>query len=63
MISVNIQGVDLWRFDKHKQRAFLGMGEYPPVMKCTLFLVHKALKYGWVSIPYHLMLYTIGVTE
>ena len=62
-IFVKIQGANLWRFDKHKKRASSGTGEYPPVMNCTLFLVHKALKYGWVSIPYHLMLYTNGVTE
>ena len=60
-IFVKIQGADLWRFDKHKKRATLGMGEYPPVMNCTLFAVHKALKYEWVIIPYHLMLYTKGV--
>jgi hypothetical protein len=36
-IYVMIQGVYLRRFDKHKQRATLGMGEYPPVMNCTLF--------------------------
>jgi len=62
-IFVKIQGADLWRFDKHKKRATLGTGEYPPVMNCTLFAVHKALKYGWVIIPYHLMLYTKGVAE
>jgi hypothetical protein len=33
-------------------------------MTCTLFFaVHKALKYGSVSIPHHLVLYTNGVTE
>ena len=62
-IFVKIQGADLWRFDKHKKRATLGTGEYPPVMNCTLFAVHKALKYEWVIIPYHLMLYTKGVAE
>ena len=62
-IFVKIQGADLWRFDKHKKRATLGTGEYPPVMNCTLFAVHKALKYGWVIISYHLMLYTKGVAE
>ncbi len=36
-IFVKIQGADLWRFDKHKKRATLGTGEYPPVMNCTLF--------------------------
>jgi hypothetical protein len=36
-IFVKIQGADLWRFDKHKKRATLGMGEYPPVMNCTFF--------------------------
>jgi hypothetical protein len=53
-IFVKIQGADLWRFDKHKKRATLGTGEYPPVMNCTLFAVHKALKYEWVIILYHL---------
>jgi hypothetical protein len=36
-IYVMIQGADLRRFDKLKLRAILGMGEYPPVMNCTLF--------------------------
>jgi hypothetical protein len=58
MIIVEVQGDDLRRLDKHKKRATLWMGEYSPVMNCTFFAVHKALKYGWVSIPYHLMLYT-----
>jgi hypothetical protein len=62
-IFVEAQGADLRRFDKHKKRATLGMGEYPPVMNCTLFAVHKALKYKWVLIPYHLMLYTKGIAE
>jgi hypothetical protein len=57
------QGADLRRFDKHKKRATLGTGEYPPAMNSTLFAVHKALKYEWVIIPYHLMLYTKGVAE
>ena len=60
---VEAQGADLRRFDKHKRRATLGTSEYSPVMNCTLFTVHKALKYGWVIIPYHLMLYTKGVVE
>ncbi len=34
-ILVKIQGADLRRFDKHKKRATLWMGEYPPVMDCT----------------------------
>ena len=63
MIIVEVQGDDLRRFDKHKKRATLGTGKYPPVMNCTLFAVHKALKYEWVIIPYHLMLYTKGVAE
>ncbi len=57
-IFVEAQGADLRRFDKHKKRATLRMGEYLPVMNCTLFVVHKALKCEWVIIPYHLMLYT-----
>ncbi len=36
-IFVKIQEADLWRFNKHKMRATLGMGEYLPVMTCTLF--------------------------
>jgi hypothetical protein len=63
LIIVEVQGDDLRRFDKHKKRATLWTGEYPPVMNCTFFAVHKALKYGWVSIPYHLMLYTNRVAE
>jgi hypothetical protein len=63
-IFVKALGADLRRFDKHKKRATLGTGEYPPVMTCTLFaIVHKALKYEWVIIPYHLVLYTKGVAE
>ena len=62
-IFVEAQEADLRRFDKHKKRATLGTGEYPPVMNCTLFAVHKALKYEWVIIPYHLVLYTKGVAE
>jgi hypothetical protein len=62
-IFAEAQGADLRRFDKHKKRATLGTGEYPPVMNCTLFAVQKALKYEWVIIPYHLMLYTKGVAE
>ncbi len=39
-IYVMIQGADLRRFDKHKQRATLGAGEYPsdklyPFLWCT----------------------------
>jgi hypothetical protein len=59
-----IQGADFGRFDKHKQRATLGVGEYPPVMNCTLFFaVHKTFKYGLVSTLYHLMLHTNGIVE
>jgi hypothetical protein len=36
-IYVMIQGADIRRFNKHKQRATLGRDEYPPVMNCTLF--------------------------
>jgi hypothetical protein len=62
-IFVEAQGADLRRFDKHKKRATLRTGEYAPVMNCTLIAVYKALKYEWVIIPYHLMLYTKGVAE
>jgi hypothetical protein len=34
-ILVKIKGADLRRFDKHKKRATLWTGEYPPVMNCT----------------------------
>ncbi len=36
-IFVEAQGADLRRFSKHKKRATLRMGEYLPVMNCTLF--------------------------
>jgi hypothetical protein len=36
-MCVKIQRADPWRFDKHKKRASLKTGEYPPVMTCTLF--------------------------
>ncbi len=62
-IFVEAQGADQRRFDKLKKRATLWMGEYPPVMNCTFFVVHQALKYEWVSIPYHIMLYTNRVAE
>jgi hypothetical protein len=62
-ILVKIQGADLRRFDKQKKRAAFWTGEYPPVMNCLFFAVHKALKYEWVSNPYHLMLYKNGVAE
>jgi hypothetical protein len=35
-IFVMIQGANLRRFSKHKQRATLGTGEYPSVMNCSL---------------------------
>ncbi len=51
-----VEGADLRRFDKHKKTS--------PVRNCTFFfVVHKALKYGWVSIPNYLILYTNGVAE
>jgi hypothetical protein len=52
-IIVMIQGVDLRRFDKHKQRAALGMDEYPPVMNCTLFCGAQGIevKMGKHSLP------------
>jgi hypothetical protein len=34
-LLVKIQGDDLRRFNKHKKRAILWTGEYPPVMNCT----------------------------
>jgi hypothetical protein len=36
-IFVEAQGADLRRFDKHKKRATLWMGEYPPMRNCTFF--------------------------
>ena len=43
-IFAEAQRADLRRFDKHKKT--------PLVRNCTFFVVNKALKYGWVSIPY-----------
>jgi hypothetical protein len=43
-IYVIIQGADLRRFNKHKQRATLGTGEYPPVMNCTLFCIAQGIQ-------------------
>ncbi len=62
-IYVMIQGADLRRLDKYKQRATLGMGEYSPVMNCTLFCGAQGIQYGWVSTPYHLMLYKNGIAK
>ncbi len=40
---VEAQGADLRRFDKHKRRTTLWMGEYPPVMSCTLFCITQGI--------------------
>jgi hypothetical protein len=52
-IFVKIQGTDLWRFNKHKKRATLGTGEYPPVMNCTLFCCTQGIEVwmGKHSLP------------
>ncbi len=43
-IYVIIQGSDLRRLNKHKPRVTLGMGEYPPVMNCTLFCIAQGIQ-------------------
>ncbi len=45
-IILEVQGADMWRFDKHTKRATLWTGEYPPVMNCAFFVGCKTLKYG-----------------
>jgi hypothetical protein len=43
-IYMMIQGADLGRFNKHKQRGTLGIGEYPPVMNCILFCCAQCIQ-------------------
>jgi hypothetical protein len=62
-IFVKIQGADLWRFDKHKTRATLGMGEYAPGMTCTPFFSTQGIEVWMGKHPLQIMLYTNGVTK
>ncbi len=52
-ICLRIQGADLRRFDKYKKRLHLTTAP-PWYKKCTL-----CIEVGWVSIPSHLLLYTM----
>jgi hypothetical protein len=55
-ICLRIQGADLRRFDKYKKRLHLTTA--PPWYKrCTL--KQECIEVGWVSIPSHLLLYTM----
>jgi hypothetical protein len=60
---VMIQGADLRRFDKHNQRATLGMGEYHPVMSCTFFCGAQGTQVWMGKHPLPFMLYTNGIAE
>jgi hypothetical protein len=50
-IIVEVQGADLRRFDKHKKRATLGMGEYPPAMNYTLFCCTQGIEVWMGKYP------------
>ncbi len=57
-IFVRIQGADLSRFDKYKKRLRLTTAPlWYNYKKCTL--KQECIEVGWVSIPYHLLLYTM----
>ena len=55
-ICLRIQGADLRRFDKYKKRLHLTTA--PPWYKRRT-LKQECIEVGWVSIPYHLLLYTM----
>ncbi len=44
MIIVEVHGDDLRRLDRHKKRATLWTGEYPPVMNCTFFCSKQGIE-------------------
>ncbi len=46
-----------------KRGKLYGRMSFPQWWTVPFVAVHNALKYGWVSTPYHLMLYTSGVAE
>ena len=57
-ILLRIQGADLRRFDKYKKRLHLTAS--PLWYNCKKrMLKQKCIEVGWVSIPSHLLLYTI----
>ncbi len=55
-ICLRIQGADLRRFDKYKKRLHLTTA--PPWYKRRT-LKQECIEVGWVSIPSHLLLYTM----
>jgi hypothetical protein len=55
-ICLRIQGADLRRFDKYKKRLHLTTA--PPWYKKRM-LKQECIEVGWVSIPSHLLLYTM----
>jgi hypothetical protein len=55
-ICLRIQGADLRRFDKYKKR--LHLTTTPPCYKKHM-LKQECIEVGWVSIPSHLLLYTM----
>ena len=57
-IFVRIQGANLRRFNKYKKR--LRLPTAPLWYNCKKrMLKHECIEVGWVSIPYHLLLYTM----
>jgi hypothetical protein len=59
-IFVRIQGADLRRFDKYKKRLRLTTAHLWYNCKKRTF-EQECIEVGWVSIPYHLLLYTINL--
>ncbi len=55
-ICLRIQGADLRRFDKYKKRLHLTTA---PSWYKKRTLKQKCIEVGWVSIPSHLLLYTM----
>ena len=57
-IFVRIQGANLRRFDKYKKRLHLTTA--PLWYNCKKHILkQECIDVGWVSIPYHLLLYTM----
>jgi hypothetical protein len=57
-ILLKIQGADLGRYDKYKKRLHLTTAPlWYNCKKCTL--KQECIEVGWVSIPSHLLLYTM----
>jgi hypothetical protein len=55
-ICLRIQGADLRRFDKYKKRLHLTTA---PLWYKRRTLKQECIEVGWVSIPSHLLLYTM----